>query len=233
MIELIQFPFSPYCIVIRRLLEYAGVRFKTTNIPPSDRSLIWRLTKQRYYAVPVIRDGSTVVYESEADSQVIAKYLDDKFTLSLFPASWEGVQFLLWRYFENEVEAVGFKLNDIYFQEFLPQSEQLSFIRHKERKFGRGCLDQWRGNAQPLKEELAHLLAPCETMLVDKPFLLGEMPLFVDFDLYGMLGNYLYSGHHQWPASCKNLPAWYQRMEKLPPRNIQKPASAPPAKGRS
>lgn len=233
MIELIQFPFSPYCIVIRRLLEYAGVRFKTTNIPPSDRSLIWRLTKQRYYAVPVIRDGSTVVYESEADSQVIAKYLDEKFSLALFPASWEGVQFLLWRYFENEVEAVGFKLNDIYFQELLPQSEQLSFIRHKERKFGRGCLDQWRANAQPLKEELARLLGPCETMLVDKPFLLGEMPLFVDFDLYGMLGNYLYSRHHQLPAPCKNLQAWYQRMDKLSPRNIKKPASAQPGKGRS
>jgi len=57
MIELIQFPWSPFCIVQRRILEYARVRFKITNIPIGDRSLVWRVTKQRYYQVPVIRDG--------------------------------------------------------------------------------------------------------------------------------------------------------------------------------
>lgn len=222
MIELIQLPYSPYCIVIRRVLEFSGVRFKITNIPPSDRSLVWRLTKQCYYSVPVIRDGQAVVFETGPDSQVIAKYLDDKFALGLFPASWEGVQSLLWRYFENEVEAVGFKLNDIYFREFLPGSEHLDFIRYKERKFGRGCIDQWQSNAQSLKDELTRLLNPCELMLIDKPFLLGESPLFVDFNLYGMIGNYLYSGHHQLPAAYTALKEWHRRMDKLKPRNIKK-----------
>ena len=31
MIELVQFPWSPYCIVQRRILEYAGTRFKVVN----------------------------------------------------------------------------------------------------------------------------------------------------------------------------------------------------------
>jgi glutathione S-transferase len=140
MIELIQFPWSPFCIVQRRILEYARVPFKITNVPNGDRSLVWRVTKQRYYQVPVIRDGKTVVFEIDENSQVIAKYLDEKLGLGLFPADWEGIQNILWRYIENDIEGIGFKLNDIYYQEMVPLSERLGFLRHKERKFGRGCI---------------------------------------------------------------------------------------------
>ncbi|MFO1512316.1 MAG: hypothetical protein U1F83_05275 [Verrucomicrobiota bacterium] len=39
MIELIQFPWSPFCLVQRRILEFSGVRFKTTNLKlTGDRS---------------------------------------------------------------------------------------------------------------------------------------------------------------------------------------------------
>ena len=65
MIELIQFPWSPFCIVQRRILEYARARFKIVNIPNGDRSLVWRLTRRRYYGVPIIRDGKTVVFETD------------------------------------------------------------------------------------------------------------------------------------------------------------------------
>ena len=212
MIELYQLPYSPYCIVQRRILEFAGARFKTINIPNGDRSRVWRLTRQRYYAVPVIRDGRTVVFETGEDSQVIAKYLDTRFGLGLFPAEWEGVQSLLWRYFESEIEGVGFKLNDVYWEENLKGEDTLPFIRHKERKFGRGCLDQWRRQRELLLAQLAERLAPCEQMLAGKSFLLGERPLFVDFDLFGMLGNFLYAGHYQLPAFHARLAAWHTRM---------------------
>ncbi len=215
MIELIQFPWSPYCIVIRRILEYARVPFKIINIPPNDRSLVWRLSRQRYYAVPIIKDGKTVVFETGDDSQVLAKYLEDKLRLGLFPRTCEGVQTILWRYFEHEIEAVGFKLNDIYYQEFVTAAERLPYLRHKERRFGRGCLDQWQKNQAPMRIELTSLLMPCEQMLLDKPFLLGEQPLFVDFDLYGMLGNYLYTKHNTLPSTLSNLQQWNKRMHTL------------------
>ncbi len=56
----------------------------------------------------------------------------------------EGVQSILWRYIENEIEGATFRLNDIYWKENMPAAEQLHFLRYKERKFGRGCIDQWR-----------------------------------------------------------------------------------------
>jgi glutathione S-transferase len=215
MIELIQFPWSPFCIVQRRILEFSGRRFKITNIPINDRSLVWRLTKQRYYGVPIIRDGRSIVFEVADDSQVIAKYLDSKFKLGLFPWDWDGVQSILWRYIEDQIEGIGFKLNDIYYREFVPAAQQIGFIRHKERKFGRGCIDQWRANKKSMLHDLKQRLVPFEEMLLYRPFLLDERPRFVDFNLFGMLENFLYTGHYRLPAAHTQLRKWHQRMSGI------------------
>jgi glutathione S-transferase len=215
MFELIQFPWSPFCVVQRRILEYAGVRHRLVNISSVDRTLVWRWTRQRYYQVPILKDGKAVIFETGDDSQVIAKYLDAKLQLGLFPRTWEGVQTLLWRAIENEIEGVGFKLNDIYWEEFVPPRDRLSFLRHKERKFGRGCLEQWRRQQDLLLGELAQRLMPYERMLEDKPFLLDSRPRFVDFDLYGMLANFLYAGHFVLPPAHTNLRTWLQKMGQI------------------
>ncbi len=215
MIELIQFPWSPFCIVQRRILEFSGVRFKIVNVPNGDRSLVWRLTKHRYYAVPIVRDGRSVIFEVSEESQVVAKYLDTKFNLGLFPRELDGVQSILWRYIEADIEGLGFKLNDIYWREMVPASDALRFLRHKERKFGRGCLDQWRAEQRAMLGQLEQKLLPFEEMLMHHPFLLGERPHFVDFDLYGMLGNFLYSGHYRLPRRQTRLRDWYDRLTRI------------------
>jgi glutathione S-transferase len=215
MIQLIQFPWSPFCIVQRRILEYAKARFRIVDIPNTDRSLVWKLSKGRYYEVPLLRDGGTVVFETGPDSQVIAKYLDDRFQLGLFPRKLEGVQSILWRYIENEVEGYAFRLDDIYWEELVPKSEAAAFVRHKERKFGRGCLDVWRGQQAELLHGLARSLLPFEEMLLAHPFLLEDRPHFVDFDLYGMLATFLYTGHYDLPVEHPRLQDWYRRMSRL------------------
>ena len=215
MIELIQFPWSPFCIVQRRILEYSGERFKITNIPNQDRSLVWKLTKQRYYGVPIIRDGKNVVFELNDHSQVIGKYLDQKLQLGLFPSALEGVQSLLWGAIENDIEGAAFRLNDIFWKENVPAAEQLQFLRFKERKFGRGCLEQWRAEQTAWRARLERLLLPFEEMLAHNSFLLGAAPRFVDFDLSGMLENFLYSGHYELPAAHPRVREWHQRMARL------------------
>jgi glutathione S-transferase len=176
---------------------------------------VWKLTRERYYGVPIIRDGKTVVFETGDDSQIIAKYLDEKFDLNLFPHFWTGTETILWRYIENEVEGACFRLNDVFYKEFVPKSDQLGFIRHKERKFGRGCIEQWRDQTPQLLEQLGHVLAPFEVMLEDRPYLLDQKPHFVDFDLFGMLANLLFTGHYELPAIHTRLREWYGRMAKL------------------
>jgi len=215
MIELIQFPWSSFCLIQRRMLDYADVTFKTTNIPATDRSLVWRLTRQRYYSVPIVRDGHTVVFETDHYTQIIAKYLDGKFQLNLFPTCFRGVDRILWRHIESEVEDVCFKLNDAYWQEFVPKAERLDFVRFKERKYGRGCLDHWRAQQSELLKQLTDVLVPFESMLAERPYLLQARPHFIDFDLWGMLANFLYTSHYQLPAAHSSLNEWFSRMSNL------------------
>jgi glutathione S-transferase len=215
MIELFQFPWSPYCRVQQRILEFSGARFKLTNVSPVERSVVWKLTKERYYQLPVLRDGRNVVFETGDNSQVIAKYLDDRLKLGLFPHQFDGIQDILWVYIDNEVEGFTFKLNDAYFTEFVPRAEQLAYRRHKERKFGRHCLEQWRKQENILRMELATRLVPFEQMLAHRDFLLDAQPRFVDFDLWGMLANLKYSGHHQLPTAHRRLRNWFGRMSKI------------------
>ena len=215
MIELIQVPWSPYCLLQKRILEFSAQRFKITNVQPSDRSLVWTVTRQRYYQVPVIRHGKKVLFETEENSQVIAKYLDSEFSLGLFPGQWDGLQHLLWRYIENEVEGVAFRLNDAHYEEFVPAAERLQYIRFKERKFGRHCLDHWKQQQSQLQRELAEKLLPFEQMLATRQFLLEGRPRFVDFDLWGMLANFLYSGNYRLPPEHPRLSRWYERTSKI------------------
>ena len=215
MIELIQFPFSPFCIPQRRILEYAGAKFKIINVLPQDRTLVWKLTKHQYYGVPIIRDGAKVVFDDTDDQQIIAKYLDQKLKLGLFPATHEGVQSILWRTIENDIEGATFRLNDIYYQENVPAAHQLLYLRFKERKFGRGCIDQWRAQKSDWLKKLETGLVPFEKMLTHSAYLLGQRPLFVDFDLFGMLENFLYSGHYQLSRSQPHLRDWHRRMKTI------------------
>src|SRR5207237_10428052 len=82
-------------------------------------------------------------------------------------------------------------------------------------KFGTGCIDQWKGQQRQLLASLSEKLLPFEEMLMFRPFLLDERPRFVDFDLFGMLGNFLYSGHHRLPAKHTRLQQWYRRMSQV------------------
>jgi len=215
MIELIQFPFSPFCIPSRRILEYSGVKFKIINVPAQERALVWKITKQKYYGVPVIRDGANVIFDDTDDQQIVAKYLDQKLELGLFPASHEGVQSVLWRTIENEIEGATFRLNDIYYRENVPAAQHLLYMRFKERKFGRHCIDQWQAQQKDWLKKLECSLVPFEQMLAHSAFLLTDRPLFVDFDLFGMLENFLYSGHYQLPKSHPHLRKWHQRMKTI------------------
>lgn len=50
-------------------------------------------------------------------------------------------------------------------------------------------------------------------MLASTPFLLSDRPLFVDYDLYGVIGNYLLSGKTKLPA-LKNLRCRHHTMKE-------------------
>src|SRR6266403_5743042 len=186
MITLIQFPWSPFCITIRRILERHRIPHRIKNTPSHQRDAIIRAAKGRAYTVPCLVDGKIAVGDFTDFGQEVARYVDRKHKLSLFPRDKEGIQAILARYIENDLEGIGFKVNDSYVIPTRPLVERVVLTRHKERKFGKGCVGQWAKDRVKLYRQFADLLAPLDNMLASSEFLVADRPLFVDYDLFGI-----------------------------------------------
>ena len=186
MLTLIQFPWSPFCITVRHILERNNIPFRLRNISFHERASIIRATNGRGYTVPCVVDGKRAVCDVTDFGQEVARYIDRRYNLDLFPKEFEGIQLILSRYFEQDLEMVGFKVNDSYVIPSRPMVERAMLIRHKERKFGKGCLQEWTSHRKYLCAQFAELLMPIENMLASSPFLLSDRPLFVDYNLYGV-----------------------------------------------
>jgi glutathione S-transferase len=218
MILLYQHPVSPFCIAVEAILKYAKAEYRSVSLPYSDRRLIVEKSRGEYYKVPLLEDEGTAVWDRTELGQEIARHLDGKFDLGLFPAGKEGIQSILSRYIESDLEGVGFKLNDIDYEWWLTDPyDRAMFLRHKERKFGAGCIGEWRDRKAELQHQLKELLAPLDQILSQQPFLIGDRPRFVDFDLFGVLGNTTFSGKNDLPASLGHLRRWHSEMARYRP----------------
>ena len=206
---------SPYCIPITQALKAFGQSYESVAVPNWDRSEVIRLTDGAYYQVPLLKHGDKLVLESGDQSIDIAEYVDKEFGGGrLFPAETAGLQQILVQHIENEVEGFTFKLCDIH---YLPSIEdsvgRAMSVRHKERRFGRGCVDQWRENAAALREELDRLLGRFDQTLRHRPFLMGAEPQYVDYALFGVIGNYTYRGYNELASEHNGLRDWVARLD--------------------
>jgi hypothetical protein len=158
-------------------------------------------------------DGKRAICDVTDFGQEVAHYIDLRHNLNLFPKEFEGLQLILSRYLEHDLESVGFKINDTYVIPSHPIVERVMLVRHKERKFGKGCLQEWTSHRKYLTTQFAELLMPIDNTLASSPFLLSDRPLFLDYDLYGVIGNYLFNGKTKLPR-LKNLRRWHRTMKK-------------------
>jgi glutathione S-transferase len=213
MLTLIQFPWSPFCITVRHVLERNGIPFKLRNIPYHERTSIIRATNGRGHTVPCVLDGKHAVCDVTDFGQEVARYIDRRCTLRLFPKELEGIQLILSRYIENEIEMVGFKVNDSYVIPSRPLVERIMLVRHKERKFGRGCLQEWTSHRTYLCAQFEELLKPLDNILASSSFLISDRPLFVDYNLFGVIENYLFNGKTRLP-NLPHLRRWHRELSK-------------------
>ncbi len=205
---------SPYCIPIAQALRAAGVDFEKREIPNWDRSELLTLTEGEYYAVPVLVHGGRAIFESGADTLDVARYVDTMWcNTRLFPTEIEAAHLCTVDFLENTVEGVSFRLADIH---YIPAIADVAargmVIRHKERKFGRGCVDAWRRDAVAIRAGVDRLLARFETTLQSRRFLFGDAPVYADFALFGILGNFL---HNEWNTLSPEQSALARFRERL------------------
>ncbi len=209
-----EFGHSPFCIAIAQALEALGTPFARVEVSTWDRTPIARLTGGQYYQVPVLVHGDQVVFERSGDSQDVARYVEARFGQGrLFPPGVAGVHEILLEYIEDRVEDLTFKLVDPFYVDSIAEvGARTRVVRHKERKFGRGCIETWRREHLALRAEADRLLSRLEAMLGHRPFLLGERPVYADFSLYGILGNLTYRGWNQLAPAQAGLKTWQGRM---------------------
>jgi glutathione S-transferase len=212
-----QMPHSPFCIPITHALRVCGVPFETRDVLNWDRSDIIAITDGAYYQVPVLVHGEKIVFESSGSSQDVARYVDSEFAGGrLFPARLDGLQAIVVDFLEDDVEGVTFRLVDPHYLDAVTDKiGKVMTIRHKERKFGRGCVDEWRRNAGALRQEADRLLNRFEVTLEFSRFLFGDEPVYSDFLLYGILGNMTWKGWNTLSEEQSSLRRWRSEMEGL------------------
>jgi glutathione S-transferase len=153
---------SPCCIPVTAALGAFGVAFRRVEVPNWDRLVVAEVTGGRYYAVPVLVDGGQVVFESGDASQDVVRYTGREFAGGrLFRPRHDGVQAVLCCYLEEHVESVTFKCIDPDYIDAIPDvAARTMVVRHKERKFGRGCVERWREERPALCAEAERHFAP-------------------------------------------------------------------------
>jgi glutathione S-transferase len=215
-LKVLQFAHSPFCIPITAALRSCGVAFETQEVSNADRSEILRLTDGAYYQVPVLLHDDRVIYETGVSSQDVARYVDREFAGGrLFPERLDGLQAIVIDFLEDDVELETFRLADPHYLETITDvAERGMIIRHKERKFGRGCVEQWRASANEIRAAADRHLSHFESTLRHSKFLFGEAPVYGDFLLYGILGNLTFKSWNTLdPDSQSALIRWQKDLE--------------------
>lgn len=206
---------SPYCIPIVRILEAYSVPFERVPVPPWDRRELARLTNGAYYQVPVLEHDSNIVHETPDDPLAVPHYLDEHITDGdLFPAQHAGIQDIVIAHIEDYLEGLGFRLSDPSFIDSIDDlGERVMLIRHKERKLGVGCVEEWRENAEVIAAQFQSALSPYEVHLRDCDYLFDDHPVFADYALFGVVGNAQYGGDFVLDDSLPSLKEWETRMK--------------------
>ncbi len=214
--KLYQFPHSSYCIPISLILKNGGIKYEDVLVPNWDRSIVSKLTNGAYYQVPVIEHDGNIIYESSDTSLDVAKYVNKLISLDLFPHRISGIHEVLIDHIESTLEGIGFKTTDPdYIEEVEDIVDRTNIIRHKERRFGRGCVDNWRKNKEILLSEFYAHIDNFKGTLETNLYLFGELPVYADYALYGVIGNVHYIPANVWMEDRDWLRQWMNRLSQL------------------
>jgi glutathione S-transferase len=172
--------FSPYCWRIRMALAHKGLEA---------RFIPWRFTEKEALAfsgqgaVPVLRDGDTVVF----DSNRIAAYLDQHY--AHMPLLFEGPQSralceLIHHQVQMNVQMALLKIIMMDLFAVLDPRDRDYFRSTREARLGKR-LEDVVGDGAEGRALLNSALAPFRQTLRVQAFLAGDQPAYADYILFG------------------------------------------------
>lgn len=185
-------PYSPFCMKLRAILDYKGVEYETVN----PRSLMPAIRRRgKIGKVPALEiDGQLIV-----DSTDIAYSLDARFpNPPLLPQDpiQRALSHVLEDWADESLYFIGlyYRWYDAEGRKQIPQvfgnSLRGQFVY---RLYLRRILGQIRGQgtlrkpAEHVRRDLDRHLNAIEALLQSRPYLLGDMPFLCDFALWGQL----------------------------------------------
>ncbi len=202
--------FSPYCWRIRMALAHKGLAVETIPWRFTDKSAI---SFSGQGAVPVIRDGETVLH----DSWAIAEYLDahyaDRPKLMDGPQGRALANFA--RYFAQLVfSPIAFKAVILDLYAAIDESDRDYFRQSREARVGK-TLEAFAIGEDEARAQMRPALSPLRALLQEQPFINGDAPAFAD---YCMLGGFMWArgvSAKKLIAEDDPVYAWRERMLDL------------------
>ncbi len=210
--KLYRFEYSCYARKVQMVLDLLGVRYDLVEVPYGDRTELAAVTGG-YVQVPVfVDDAGAVTVDSRA---ICAKLAQGPHAERLTPAPWQGPIWAYADWCDGALEDVLFRLaSPALRRRFTRAVDAALFTFIKERKFGRGCVDDWERGAAALMQQARTLLAPTAETLSRSAFLFGNAPTLADAALYGQCAMLGVVDSAMPGAFTPALGEWFARMEK-------------------
>jgi len=182
--KLFRMDYSPYARKTQMVLDLLGCEYERVDITFGAREELARVTGG-YVQVPVlVGDDGEVTVDSRA---ICEKLLRGEAGEKLVPSPWQGPVWAYADWCDGPLEDVMFRIaSPFQKRRFASEWERGLYVFVKERKFGRGCVDEWEHNAGELRSRARALLEPSRQTLQRQPFLFGDHPTLADAALYGL-----------------------------------------------
>ena len=194
--RLFQFSYSPFAAKVRVCLKLQRIDCELVDVPYTDRKEL--IAVSGGVGIPVLVDGATVI----TDSPRITAYLETKTkgpSLRAHPLAP-----LLEQWADNWLEETAFRLACPGLEDRMGQTQgeeaRLMFRLVKERRYGAGCIAQWRADQAKYTAETKALLAPVIAAVTATGFVLGDRVSVADAAVVGQLA-----------MVEAALPGWVQR----------------------
>jgi glutathione S-transferase len=209
--KLYRFEYSCFARKVQMVLDLLGLRYEIVEVPFGDRSGLVAVTGG-YVQVPVlVDDAGKVTVDSRA---ICEELLRSTRGARLVPAPWQGP---IWGY----SDWVDGPLEDVLFRiaspgvrrRFARPADAAMFTFIKERKFGRGCVDEWERTAGELMASARRMLAPTFETLRQQPFVFAATPTLADAALYGQCAMLRGADPAMPAALAPELGEWMLRVE--------------------
>jgi len=214
--KLYRFEYSCFARKAQMVLDLLGLRYEIVEVPYGDRTELATLTGG-YVQVPVLLDDAgTVIVDSRA---ICERLLTGAQGERFVPAPWQGPIWAYADWCESSFEDVMFRIAAPGIRRRFPRAaDRAMFTFVKERKFGRGCVEDWERTRDDLIAGARTMLAPTIATLERRPFIFGEQPTLADAALYGQCVM-TRGADPSMPAQLSPLLAeWMVRLEKAAAR---------------